>query len=29
VIDDGAEEEFGPSNAAVIPPGYNALGCSK
>jgi len=27
VIDDGAEEEFGPRDAAVIPPGYNALGC--
>jgi hypothetical protein len=23
-MDDGAEEEFGPGNAAVIPPGHNA-----
>jgi uncharacterized cupin superfamily protein len=24
VMDDGAEEEFGPGDAAVIPPGLNA-----
>jgi quercetin dioxygenase-like cupin family protein len=24
VMDDGAEEEFGPGDAAVIPPGHNA-----
>lgn len=23
-MDDGAEEEFGPGDAAVIPPGHNA-----
>jgi uncharacterized cupin superfamily protein len=24
VMDDGSEEEFGPSDTAVIPPGHNA-----
>ena len=24
VVDDGEEEEFGPGDAAVIPPGHNA-----
>ncbi len=24
VLDDGAEEEFGPGDAALIPPGHNA-----
>jgi len=24
VMDDGAEEEFGPGDAALIPPGHNA-----
>jgi hypothetical protein len=23
VMDDGTEEEFGPSDTAIIPPGYN------